>query len=59
MFLLSASCEDCLSQRFFTCSDFGMMGEMKENVRDGLIEASVHLVNREYDALAGDFVTLG
>lgn len=36
-----------------------MMGEMKENVRDGLIEASVHLVNREYDALAGDFVTLG
>ncbi|KAG0566441.1 hypothetical protein KC19_7G064000 [Ceratodon purpureus] len=39
--------------------DFGMMGEMKENLRDGLIEASVHLVNREYDALAGDFVTLG
>lgn len=40
-------------------SDFGMMGEMKENLRDGLIEASVHLVNREFDALAGDFVTLG
>ncbi|KAG0602572.1 hypothetical protein M758_10G024300 [Ceratodon purpureus] len=39
--------------------DFGMMGEMKENLRDGLIEASVHLVNREFDALAGDFVTLG
>jgi aarF domain-containing kinase len=36
-----------------------MMGEMKENLRDGLIEASVHLVNREFDALAGDFVTLG
>jgi len=36
-----------------------MMGEMKENIRDGLIEASVHLVNKEYDALAGDFVTLG
>lgn len=32
---------------------------MKENVRDGLIEASVHLVNKDYDALAGDFVTLG
>lgn len=32
---------------------------MKENIRDGLIEASVHLVNKEYDALAGDFVTLG
>lgn len=32
---------------------------MKENLRDGLIEASIHLVNREYDALAADFVTLG
>lgn len=40
-------------------TDFGMMGEMKENLRDGLIEASIHLVNREYDALAADFVTLG
>lgn len=40
-------------------TDFGMMGEMKENLRDGLIEASLHLVNREYDALASDFVTLG
>ncbi|XP_024396488.1 uncharacterized aarF domain-containing protein kinase At1g71810, chloroplastic isoform X3 [Physcomitrium patens] len=39
--------------------DFGMMGEMRENLRDGLIEASVHLVNREYELLAGDFVTLG
>jgi len=36
-----------------------MMGEMKENIRDGLIEASVHLVNKDYNALAGDFVTLG
>lgn len=43
----------------FVFSDFGMMGEMKENLRDGLIEASIHLVNREYDALAADFVTLG
>ncbi|CAK9233114.1 unnamed protein product [Sphagnum troendelagicum] len=39
--------------------DFGMMGEMKENLRDGLIEASLHLVNREFDELASDFVTLG
>jgi len=44
---------------YFMCSDFGMMGEMKENLRDGLIEASVHLVNREFDSLASDFVTLG
>lgn len=39
--------------------DFGMMGEFKQDFRDGLIEACLHLVNREFDALAGDFVTLG
>lgn len=40
-------------------SDFGMMGEFKEELRDGFIEACLHLVNRDYDALAKDFVTLG
>ncbi|XP_019153084.1 PREDICTED: uncharacterized aarF domain-containing protein kinase At1g71810, chloroplastic isoform X2 [Ipomoea nil] len=39
--------------------DFGMMGEFKEEFRDGFIEACLHLVNRDYDALAKDFVTLG
>eukprot|EP00271_Cylindrocystis_brebissonii_P009852 TRINITY_DN2529_c0_g1_i1.p1 TRINITY_DN2529_c0_g1~~TRINITY_DN2529_c0_g1_i1.p1 ORF type:complete len:787 (-),score=123.61 TRINITY_DN2529_c0_g1_i1:392-2752(-) len=39
--------------------DFGMMGEIKQDLREALIEASVHLVNREFDALAGDFVNLG
>ncbi|KAG6549001.1 hypothetical protein Mapa_009443 [Marchantia paleacea] len=39
--------------------DFGMMGEVKQDLRDGLIEAALHLINREFDALAGDFVTLG
>lgn len=39
--------------------DFGMMGEFKQDLRDGLIEACLHLVNREFDALAGDFVILG
>lgn len=36
-----------------------MMGEFKEELRDGFIEACLHLVNRDYDALAKDFVTLG
>lgn len=36
-----------------------MMGEFKEELRDGFIEACLHLVNRDYDALAIDFVTLG
>lgn len=39
--------------------DFGMMGEFREELRDGFIEACLHLVNRDYDALAKDFVTLG
>ncbi|XVF29905.1 hypothetical protein REPUB_Repub16aG0010700 [Reevesia pubescens] len=39
--------------------DFGMMGEFKKELRDGFIEACLHLVNRDFDALAKDFVTLG
>ncbi|CAK7346703.1 unnamed protein product [Dovyalis caffra] len=39
--------------------DFGMMGEFKQEFRDGFIEACLHLVNRDYDALSKDFVTLG
>lgn len=39
--------------------DFGMMGEVDENIRRGLIQATLHLVNREYTSLADDFITLG
>ncbi|MEW5308317.1 MAG: hypothetical protein WDW38_000286 [Sanguina aurantia] len=39
--------------------DFGMMGAIDLPVRQGLIRATLHLVNREYDALAEDFITLG
>ncbi|XP_010261107.1 PREDICTED: uncharacterized aarF domain-containing protein kinase At1g71810, chloroplastic isoform X2 [Nelumbo nucifera] len=39
--------------------DFGMVGEFKQELRDGFIEACLHLVNRDFDALAKDFVTLG
>lgn len=39
--------------------DFGMMGEMQQNLRDSLIEACLHLVNRDFEALAEDFVALG
>ncbi|KAJ4951450.1 hypothetical protein NE237_028282 [Protea cynaroides] len=39
--------------------DFGMMGEFKQEFRDGFIEACLHLVNRDFDALGKDFVTLG
>ncbi|KAL6984236.1 hypothetical protein U1Q18_017613 [Sarracenia purpurea var. burkii] len=39
--------------------DFGMMGEFKQELRDGFVEACLHLVNQDFDALAKDFVTLG
>ncbi|CAI5958683.1 unnamed protein product [Closterium sp. NIES-65] len=39
--------------------DFGMMGRMDRDVREAFIRAAVHLVNREFDLLVGDFVTLG
>lgn len=38
--------------------DFGMMSNIKPYQRYGLIEAVVHLVNRDFDALAQDYVKL-
>jgi predicted unusual protein kinase regulating ubiquinone biosynthesis (AarF/ABC1/UbiB family) len=38
--------------------DFGMMSEIKPQQRYGLLEAIVHLVNRDFDGLARDYVKL-
>ncbi|MGL5796450.1 MAG: ABC1 kinase family protein, partial [Waterburya sp.] len=38
--------------------DFGMMSRIKPYQRYGLIEAVVHLVNRDFEALAQDYVKL-
>ena len=38
--------------------DFGMMSEVKPYQRYGLIEAIVHLVNRDFEGLAHDYVKL-
>lgn len=38
--------------------DFGMMSEVKPYQRYGLLEAVVHLVNRDFEALASDYVKL-
>ena len=38
--------------------DFGMMSRIKPYQRYGLIEAVVHLVNRDFDSLAEDYVKL-
>jgi predicted unusual protein kinase regulating ubiquinone biosynthesis (AarF/ABC1/UbiB family) len=39
--------------------DFGMMSEVSRESRTGLIQAVVHLVNRNFGRLSKDFVTLG
>ena len=39
--------------------DFGMMSEVSRESRTGLIQAVVHLVNRNFGKLSKDFVTLG
>ena len=39
--------------------DFGMMSDIPEQSRVGLIRAVVHLVNRRFDKLSNDFVQLG
>ena len=39
--------------------DFGMMSEVSRESRTGLIQAVVHLVNRNFGKLSKDFVSLG
>ncbi len=39
--------------------DFGMMSQVSAEQRFGLIEAIVHLVNRDFTALSQDYVRLG
>lgn len=39
--------------------DFGMMSEVEPKQRYGIIEAVVHMVNRDFDALAKLYVRLG
>jgi len=38
--------------------DFGMMSDVKRQQRYGLIEAVVHLVNRDFEGLAQDYIKL-
>ena len=39
--------------------DFGMMDQLEENTKETLASAVVQLINRDYSALARDFVDLG
>ncbi len=39
--------------------DFGMMDQLDQNTKEFLVDAVVHLINKDYDYLAQDFVRLG
>ncbi|WP_067775590.1 ABC1 kinase family protein [Nostoc sp. NIES-3756] len=39
--------------------DFGMMDQLEETTKETLVDAVVHLVNKDYSDLALDFVNLG
>jgi len=39
--------------------DFGLMTEVTENQRYGMIEAIAHLLNRDYSEIGQDFINLG
>lgn len=39
--------------------DFGLMTQVDEDIRVGMIEAVSHLIHRDYEAIVQDFVTLG
>ncbi|MEL7037263.1 MAG: AarF/ABC1/UbiB kinase family protein [Cyanobacteria bacterium J06592_8] len=39
--------------------DFGMMDQLEQNVKETLVGSVVHLINRDYNDLAQDFIRLG
>lgn len=39
--------------------DFGMMDQLEQNTKETLVDSVVHLINRDYELLAEDFVKLG
>ncbi|BAY87510.1 ABC-1 domain-containing protein [Calothrix parasitica NIES-267] len=39
--------------------DFGMMDQLSETTKETLVDAVVHLINKDYTDLAGDYVKLG
>ncbi|NJK39599.1 MAG: AarF/ABC1/UbiB kinase family protein [Oscillatoriales cyanobacterium RM2_1_1] len=39
--------------------DFGMMDQLEQGTKENLVDAVVHLINKDYDELGNDFVKLG
>ena len=38
--------------------DFGLVTEIDDDIKFGMVEAISHLIHRDYEAIAEDFVTL-
>lgn len=38
--------------------DFGLMSQVDDDIKYGMIEAISHLIHRDYEAIVEDFVTL-
>ena len=38
--------------------DFGLVTEIDDNIKFGMVEAISHLIHRDYEAIVEDFVTL-
>jgi predicted unusual protein kinase regulating ubiquinone biosynthesis (AarF/ABC1/UbiB family) len=53
----SLSGEPAIAQMAYI--DFGMMDQLDESTKETLVDSVVHLINKDYDDLAGDFVKLG
>lgn len=47
------------SQGSMAYVDFGMMDQLDQTTKNTLVDAVVHLVNKDYELLAADFVKLG
>lgn len=39
--------------------DFGMMDQLDQSAKESLVDAIVHLINKDYQDLANDFINLG
>jgi predicted unusual protein kinase regulating ubiquinone biosynthesis (AarF/ABC1/UbiB family) len=64
LFAMLPNCETTGSRKEANVSqmayiDFGMMDQLEESTKEGLVDAVVHLINKDYVELAADFVTLG
>lgn len=59
LFALPAASPDATMGGQMAYIDFGMMDQLDQRTKETLVDAVVHLINRDYTELAQDFVCLG